>query len=80
MARDLKRAFNDLGFGRGNPNRDGFGIKDDTLNSIARQSAFKYLNVDNNSGSYSSLVRDRLGTRINQLPIGVNYGTPGITP
>ena len=80
LARDLKRAFNDLGFGRGNPNRDGFGIKDDTLNTIARQSAFKYLNVDNNSGSYSSLVRDRLGTRINQLPIGVNFGTPGITP
>ena len=69
-----------MGFGRGNPVRDGFGIKDDTLNTIARQSAFKYLNIDNPTGSYPSLVRDRGGTRINQLPIGVNFNPPGITP
>ena len=77
LARDLRKAFNDLGFGRGNP-RDGFGIKDDTLNQIARQSAFKYLNQDNPSGTYSSLVRDRNGTRINQYPVAKSYGPPGI--
>ena len=55
LARDLRRAFNDLGFGRGNPNRDGLSLKDDQLNALAYRSMGRYLNQDNPRGEYGEL-------------------------
>ena len=55
LARDLRRAFNDLGFGRGNPNRDGLSLKDDQLNALAYRSMGSYLNQDNPRGEYGEL-------------------------
>ena len=55
LARDLRRAFNDLGFGRGNPNKDGLSLKDDQLNALAYRSMGRYLNQDNPRGEYGEL-------------------------
>ena len=56
LARDLRKAYNDLGFGRGNPIKDGMSLKDDELNEMAARSTFRYLNVPNPRGAFTSLI------------------------
>ena len=56
LLRDLRRAYNDLGFGRGNVAKDGLSLKDDQIAEMAMQSMGRYLNNDNPSGSYSQIV------------------------
>ena len=78
LARDLRRAYNDLGFGRGNVNRHGLSLKDDQLNELAARSTFRYLNERNTEGSYSSLSAGGF----KQRNVSVTYPTtpPGIVP
>ena len=52
----MRRAYNDLGFGRGNVPKDGLSLKDDQIAEMAMQSMGRYLNNDNPSGSYSQIV------------------------
>ena len=56
LARDLRRAYNDLGFGRGNVIKDGMSLKDNELNEMAAQSTFRYLNSATPSASFTSLI------------------------
>ena len=56
LARDLRRAYNDLGFGRGNAIRDGLSLKDDKLNEMAARSTFRYLNDATPAGQFTSLI------------------------
>ena len=57
LARDLRRAYNDLGFSRGNPIKDGMSLKDDQLNEMAARSTFRYLNLRTNpTGTFTSLI------------------------
>ena len=77
LARDLRRAFNDLGFGRGNPSRDGLSLKDDQLNALAYRSMGRYLNQDNPRGEYSELRKGGFSS----VTVQNNYTTtPGINP
>ena len=78
LARDLRRAFNDLGFGRGNPNRDGLSLKDDQLNALAYQSMGRYLNQDNPRGEYGQLTKGGFSP----VNVQANYPStaPGISP
>lgn len=78
LARDLRKAYNDLGFGRGNVNRHGLSLKDDQLNEIAARSTFRYLNERNTEGSYSSLSAGGF----TQRNVSVTYPStpPGINP
>ena len=79
LARDLRRAYNDLGFGRGNVNKDGLSLKDDQLNELAARSTFRYLNDKNPEGSYSALTQ---GGFKHDMKVKVSYPTtpPGINP
>ena len=57
LARDLRKAYNDLGFSRGNPIKDGMSLKDDQLNEMAARSTFRYLNLQTNpTGTFTSLI------------------------
>ena len=78
LARDLRRAFNDLGFGRGNPSRDGLSLKDDQLNALAYQSMGRYLNQDNPRGEYGQLTKGGFSP----VNVQANYPStaPGISP
>ena len=77
LARDLRRAFNDLGFGRGNPNKDGLSLKDDQLNALAYRSMGRYLNQDNPRGEYGELRKGGFSP----ITVQKNYTTtPGINP
>ena len=78
LARDLRKAYNDLGFGRGNVNRHGLSLKDDQLNELAARSTFRYLNERNTEGTYSSLSAGGF----TQRNVSVTYPTtpPGIVP
>ncbi len=77
LARDLRRAFNELGFGRGNPSRDGLSLKDDQLNALAYRSMGRYLNQDNPRGEYGELRKGGFS----QITVQDNYTTtPGINP
>ena len=77
LARDLRRAFNDLGFGRGNPSRDGLSLKDDQLNALAYRSMGRYLNQDNPRGEYGELRKGGFSP----VTVQNNYTTtPGINP
>ena len=77
LARDLRRAFNDLGFGRGNPSRDGLSLKDDQLNALAYRSMGRYLNQDNPRGEYGELRKGGFSP----ITVQKNYTTtPGINP
>ena len=51
------KAYNDLGFSRGNPIKDGMSLKDDQLNEMAARSTFRYLNLRiNPTGTFTSLI------------------------
>ena len=78
LARDLRRAFNDLGFGRGNPSRDGLSLKDDQLNALAYRSMGRYLNQDNPRGEYGELRKGGFS----QVNVQATFPTtpPGINP
>ena len=78
LARDLRRAYNDLGFGRGNAAKDGLSLKNDQLNALAYQSMGRYLNRDNPRGEYSSLTNGGFSS----INVQANYpATPsGISP
>ena len=78
LARDLRRAYNDLGFGRGNAAKDGLSLKNDQLNALAYQSMGRYLNRDNPRGEYSSLTNGGFSS----INVQANYPAtaPGISP
>ena len=82
LARDLRRAYNDLGFGRGNVNKDGLSLKDDQLNAMAERSVLSYLNSDNRTGSFTGLYGTLTGnTRSTQVNLSTPIATPpGIEP
>ena len=82
LARDLRRAYNDLGFGRGNINKDGLSLKDDQLNAMAERSVLSYLNSDNRTGSFTGLYGTLTGnTRSTQVNLSTPIATPpGIEP
>ena len=78
LLRDLRRAYNDLGFGRGNVAKDGLSLKDDELAEMAMQSMGRYLNKDNPSGSYAQIQPGSSNT----YTMTNNYPStpPGINP
>ena len=78
LARDLRRAFNDLGFGRGNPNKDGLSLKDDQLNALAYRSMGRYLNQDNPRGEFGELRKGGFSP----ITVKLTFSTtpPGINP
>ena len=85
LARDLKRAFNDIGINRGNPSKDGMSLDNDMLNELAKRNTIRYLNADNRNGTYSSIALS--GDRFNNLGItdtttypGQSQSAPGINP
>ena len=69
LARDLRKAYNDLGFGRGNAIKDGLSLKDDQLNEMAARSTFRYLNLATPSAKFTSLIGGNpVQSTINLLP------------
>ncbi len=81
LARDLRRAYNELGFGRGNIVKDGMSLKNSQLNSLAERSTYSFLNQDNPVGEFTQLTdfSNPVPASINLLgTIGAN--PPGINP
>ena len=81
LARDLRRAYNELGFGRGNIVKDGMSLKNSQLNSLAERSTYSFLNQDNPVGEFTQLTdfSNPVPASINLLgSIGAN--PPGINP
>ena len=81
LARDLRRAYNELGFGRGNVVKDGMSLKNSQLNSLAERSTYSFLNQDNPVGEFTQLTdfSNPVPASINLLgTIGAN--PPGINP
>ena len=85
LARDLKRAFNDIGINRGNPSKDGMSLDNDMLNELAKRNTMRYLNADNRNGTYSAISLS--GDRFDSLGItdtttypGQSQLAPGINP
>ena len=81
LARDLRRAYNELGFGRGNIVKDGMSLKNSQLNALAERSTYSFLNQDNPVGEFTQLTDFS-----NPVPASINLlGTigqnpPGINP
>ena len=81
LARDLRRAYNELGFGRGNIVKDGMSLKNSQLNALAERSTYSFLNQDNPVGEFTQLTdfSNPVPASINLLgTIGAN--PPGINP
>ena len=81
LLRDLRRAYNDLGFGRGNVVKDGLSLKDDELNEIAERTTLRYLNNDDNirKGSYTSLSQNGSSSYQSNVTL-LGTSSPGINP
>jgi len=85
LARDLKRAFNDIGINRGNPSKDGLSLDNDMLNELAKRNTIRYLNADNRNGTYSSIALsgdrfDSIGVTDTTTYPGQSQLAPGINP
>ena len=69
LARDLRKAYNDLGFGRGNAIKNGLSLKDDQLNEMAARSTFRYLNLATPAAKFTSLIGGNpVQSTINLIP------------
>ena len=82
LLRDLRRAYNDLGFGRGNVSRDGLSLKDDQLNEIAERQVLSVLNPRSDvlrQGSYTALSNQSSPYQVNINQAAPN-AVPGISP
>tara|TARA_B100001287_G_scaffold103975_1_gene87420 strand:+ start:3045 stop:3890 length:846 start_codon:yes stop_codon:yes gene_type:complete len=81
LLRDLRRAYNDLGFGRGNVVKDGLSLKDDELNEIAERTTLRYLNNADNirKGSYTSLSQNGSSSYQSNVTL-LGTSSPGINP
>ena len=82
LLRDLRRAYNDLGFGRGNVSRDGLSLKDDQLNEIAFKQVLSVLNPRSDvlrQGSYTALSNQSSPYQLNVKANAPN-AAPGISP
>ena len=69
LARDLRKAYNDLGFGRGNAIKNGLSLKDDQLNEMSARSTFRYLNLATPAAKFTSLIGGNpVQSTINLIP------------
>ena len=81
LARDLRRAYNELGFGRGNVVKDGMSLKNSQLNSLAERSTYSFLNQDNPVGEYTQLTDFSNPVQMSIKTLGtIGANPPGINP
>ena len=81
LARDLRRAYNELGFGRGNIVKDGMSLKNSQLNSLAERSTYSFLNQDNPVGEYTQLTDFSNPVQMSIKTLGtIGANPPGINP
>ena len=81
LARDLRRAYNELGFGRGNIVKDGMSLKNSQLNSLAERSTYSFLNQDNPVGEFTQLTDFSNPVQASIKTLGtIGANPPGINP
>jgi len=81
LARDLRRAYNELGFGRGNIVKDGMSLKNSQLNSLAERSTYSFLNQDNPVGEFTQLTDFSNPVQASIRTLGtIGANPPGINP
>ena len=81
LARDLRRAYNELGFGRGNVVKDGMSLKNSQLNSLAERSTYSFLNQDNPVGEFTQLTDFSNPVQASIKTLGtIGANPPGINP
>ena len=81
LARDLRRAYNELGFGRGNVVKDGMSLKNSQLNSLAERSTYSFLNQDNPVGEFTQLTDFSNPVQASIRTLGtIGANPPGINP
>ena len=81
LARDLRRAYNELGFGRGNIVKDGMSLKNSQLNALAERSTYSFLNQDNPVGEFTQLTDFSNPVQASIKTLGtIGANPPGINP
>ena len=81
LARDLRRAYNELGFGRGNIVKDGMSLKNSQLNALAERSTYSFLNQDNPVGEFTQLTDFSNPVQASIRTLGtIGANPPGINP
>ena len=81
LARDLRRAYNELGFGRGNIVKDGMSLKNSQLNALAERSTYSFLNQDNPAGEFTQLTDFSNPVQASIRTLGtIGANPPGINP